>query len=448
MKSTILIVDDEVSLRESLKMILEGKYKIETATGGKEALDKILKEDIDLTLLDIRLPEVDGLEVLKRIKEIDETVPVIMITAVKTISSAVEAMKRGAYDYITKPFDIDELQALVEKAIEKRILLKEKLYLSEAIKPSFEKIVGQTKIMQAIFKTIENVAKGSSTVFIYGESGTGKELAARAIHNRSPRSGKLFVAVNCAAIPENLLESELFGHEKGAFTGAFERHLGKFEVAHQGTIFLDEISSLPLPMQGKLLRVLQEKEIERIGGSKPISIDVRVISATNRDPKELVASGKLREDLYFSLNVIPIYIPPLRERKEDIPLLAEYFLNKYNREFERAIKGFEAEALAALKSYDWPGNIRELENLVERLVVLGQENFISLEKLPPEISKVEMVKVEEVEGLTLKEALQRFESDFIKKVLEKAGGSKSKAAKLLGIHRNTLLQLEKKLKRT
>lgn len=442
-KPNILIVDDEKSLQHSLKMALDGNYTVFSAGTGKEALDLARKKAIDLVLLDIRLPEVDGIEVLERIKEIDETINVIMITAVLTVNTAVAAMKRGAYDYITKPFNIEELQTLIAKALEKRALQKENIRLRTEIKEfsSFEKIVGRSKKMVEVFELIDEVAKSVATVIIYGESGTGKELVARAIHNRSKRSEKLFVPVNCAAIPENLLESELFGHEKGAFTGAFERHLGKFEIAHGGTLFLDEIGSLPLPMQAKLLRVLQDKVIERIGGEKPIPVDVRIISATNSYLIGAVKNKKFRGDLYYRLNVVPIELPQLRERAEDIPLLIDHFIQKFNLQFGKKVKGFTKEALELLVNYEWPGNIRELENLIERLVVLTREKYLGVEKLPHEIIGKKMQT--NFQEFSLKKAARAFEINFIKKAIEKAGGSKSKAAKALGIHRNTLLKFLK-----
>lgn len=447
-KYSILVVDDEKSIRDTMRMMLEKDYHVITAKNGREAIKIVKKKPLDLILLDIRMPEVSGIDVLKTIKEIDDTVDVIMITAVITVSTAVEAMKKGAYDYITKPFDIDALQALVKNAIEKRRLLKENMYLKSVVESEheFEKIVGRTKGIKEIFGLIKDVAKNSSsTVLITGESGTGKELVARAIHNQGKRKENLFVTVNCAAIPENLIESELFGHEKGSFTGAFERRIGKFELASGGTLFLDEISSLPYPMQAKLLRALQEKEIERIGGSKPIPVDVRIIAATNTDLKEQVKKGNFREDLFFRLNVIPINIPPLRERPGDIPLLINHFLHIFNKEFHKKIKGFKKSALAHLTTYHWPGNVRELENLMERLVALSSENYLAKEKLPPEITKTKLAPgAEDNYALSLKEASRRFEADFINKVLQKAGGSKSKAAKMLGIHRNTLLALQKK----
>ncbi|MDD4178866.1 MAG: sigma-54 dependent transcriptional regulator [Candidatus Margulisbacteria bacterium] len=446
-KPKILIVDDEKGLRDSMQLLLEERYDVSVAASGEEALQIVKKEPIDLVLLDIRLPEIDGIEVLRLIKGIDDTIEVIMVTAVITVGRAVEAIRLGAYDYITKPFDIGALTDQVAKLIEKRSLAKENISLKRLLAADyqFEKIVGKSEQIRDIFKMIDDVAQASTTVLITGESGTGKELVARAIHNRSSRKDKLFVALNCAAIPENLLESELFGHEKGSFTGAGERQIGKFEIANGGTLFLDEIGSLPLPMQAKILRVLQEKEIERIGGSKPLPVDVRIISATNSELRTEIKERRFREDLYYRLNVIPIHLPPLRERKEDIPLLAEHFINKYNREFGKRIKGISKEALRLLMDYAWPGNIRELENLIERLIVLTKDGVLGTEKLPPEIAGEAPSKSHRL-VVRLSDAVQHFESDFIRQAIEKAGGKKGEAAKKLGIHRNTLRNIERKLK--
>jgi DNA-binding NtrC family response regulator len=444
-KPAIMIVDDEPSMRETAHMLLKDKYQVFMAKNGKEAIDIAKKKNLDLVLLDVRMPEMDGISVLEQIKGIDESIDVIMITAVLTVNTAVAAIKKGAYDYLTKPFDIAALEELIKKTLEKRKLARENLFLKTLVSEEhfFEKIIGKSKNMKEVFQLVRDAAKGNSTILIYGESGTGKELVARAIHSQSHRKNNLFVTVNCAAIPENLLESELFGYEKGAFTGAFERKLGKFEVADGGTLFLDEISSLPKFMQGKLLRALQEKEIERIGNPKPIKVDVRIIAATNRDLKEEVKKNKFREDLFYRLNVIPIVLPPLRERSEDIPLLINHFLEKFNKQLQKKVKGLTKAALKALEVYDWPGNIRELENLIERLVVLGKSELIDVDALPPEISGKREGE-EDLSDLPLKEATLKFEADFIQRVIEKAGGNKTKAAKMLGIHRNTLLQIEKK----
>jgi two-component system response regulator AtoC len=446
-KPNILVVDDEKSMRDSMHLLLRDRYEVLLAENGRDAIQLVKQHSIDLVLLDIRLPEIDGLEVLRLIKGIDDTIEVIMVTAVVTVGRAVEAIHAGAYDYITKPFDIETLTEQVGKIMEKRALAKENVSLKRLIDSDyqFERIVGKSQAIREVFRVIGDVAQSNATILITGESGTGKELVARAIHNRSPRHAKLFVALNCAAIPENLLESELFGHEKGSFTGAVERQLGKFEIASGGTIFLDEIGSLPLPMQAKILRVIQEKELERLGGSRPLPVDVRIIAATNANLREEIKARRFREDLFYRLNVIPIVLPPLRERREDIGLLAEHFLRKYNREFAKKLKGFQKETLALLTAYDWPGNVRELENLVERLVVLTKSGPIGSEKLPPEI-RGELACLPGTNEVRLESALKKFEYEFIKQALEKAGGNKGDAAKQLGIHRNTLRNLEKKLK--
>ncbi len=449
-KPTILIVDDEESIRDSMKMLLSDHYNLNFAVNGREALEKVKKEPPDLMLLDIRLPEIDGLEVLRRVKDMEPDLDVVMVTAMNTVQFAVEAIKSGAYDYITKPFDIASVSTLVEKILEKKALKKENLYLKEEIhkKYQFEKIVGVSHAMREIFAMISQISQNDSTIFIYGESGTGKELVARAIHNTSTRKNKLFVPVNCAAIPENLLESELFGHERGAYTGAFERKLGKFEIAEGGTLFLDEIGSMPLLMQGKLLRALQEKEIERVGGTNTIPVNVRIISATNNDLKKALKEEKFRQDLFYRLNVIPLNLAPLRERKEDIPILIEHFLSAYNSEFGKSVQKFDAKAQDALIEYGWPGNVRELKNLIERMVVLSKGNVISFDRLPKEITdgieSDDDLKIDS--DMDYKDASMRFEAAFIKKAIEKAGGHKNQAAKMMGIHRNTLLQMERKLK--
>lgn len=447
--AVILVVDDEESLRDSMRMLLSDRYEVVFAVDGRQAIEIAKKISPDLVLLDVHLPEIDGIEVLRQIKELDPELDVVMVTAMNTVQYAVEAIKCGAYDYVTKPFDIEAISTLIAKILEQKELRKENIYLREEMdkKFHFQKIVGKSPAMREIFSVISEISKNDSTVLIHGESGTGKELVARAIHNLSPRKNKLFVPVNCAAIPDALLESELFGHERGAFTGAFERKIGKFEVAEGGTIFLDEISSMPLHMQGKLLRVLQEKEIERVGGARPIDTDVRIISATNTDLERMVRAEKFRKDLFYRLNVLPINIPPLNERKGDIPLLADHFLTYFNNEFGKKIKGFDKNAMAALENYDWPGNVRELQNMVERMVVLSKESVIRLDRLPSEITKdSETIVIENDEDLNFRLATMKFESAFIRKALEKAGGSKVKAARLLGIHRNTLLQIERKLK--
>ena len=439
----ILVVDDEMNVIESFKQLLRDDYKVLTATNGEEALEKVERENLDIVLLDIRMPGMDGIEVLRRIEEMRENVDVIMVTAVNTTRTAIEAMKLGAYDYITKPFEVDEVVVSINKALEKRRLTREVSYLrSQVAKPvRFDNIIGTSEKMRQVYEIVSEMTKNDATVLISGESGTGKELIARAIHFNGLRKDKPFITVDCASIPENLLESELFGHEKGAFTDATSQKLGRFELANHGTLFLDEIGNLKMDMQGKILRALQEREIQRVGGVKTIKIDVRIISATNIDLKKAIKEGRFREDLYYRLNVVPIELPPLRERREDIPLLMRHFLGIFNREFGKKIENIMPEAMDSLVNYRWPGNVRELRNVIERLVALAKEEVISHKRLPLDIlltinaGKVDM----EEEGLLLKEAREQFEKQFILEVLEKVNWNQTEAARILGVHRNTLM---------
>jgi two-component system response regulator AtoC len=422
-KPRILIADDDTSLRESLKLSLSDKYHVLTSSDGKDALNKLHSEKIDLILLDIKMPEVDGIEILRQVKAKDPLIEVLMLTGDQTVSSAVAAMKLGAFDYITKPFDIDKLLNLVEKALERGTLIKEHAYLkAEAAKEhGVEGMVGVSPQMQEIFKLIEKVSSSSATVLIQGETGTGKELVAHAIHNQSDRKPKLFVPVNCAAIPENLIESELFGHEKGAFTGAYERKIGKFEIASGGTIFLDEIGSMPLSLQAKLLRVLQEREIERVGGTHLIPIDVRIIAATNTDLKNAVSDKTFRDDLFYRINVVIIRIPPLRERKADIPALIDYFLKKFNEKFGRKIKGFSSEAFEVLGTYNWPGNVREVQNIIERLVALEKVEILGINSIPKEILEaIRHPATAASQARSFDQAYQQLEAEFIRRIIHKA----------------------------
>ncbi len=435
----ILIVDDEESMRELLTAVLEEEgYITKAVSRGEEALEEVGKGDFDLVIMDMKLPRMSGIEALQEIKEIKSELTVVLITAYASVDSAVKAMKLGAYDYLTKPFDVDELKMLVEKIFERRNLIEENIYLKQELKGRYEfhNIIGQSAKMQEVFNLIDMVAPTVANVIIYGESGTGKELIARAIHEHSPRKDKPFVTVNCTAIPENLLESELFGHEKGSFTGATSRREGKFKLADGGTIFLDEIGEMSLAMQPKLLRVLQERKFERVGGTEVIEVDVRLVAATNKNLEEAVKEGKFREDLFYRLDVVPIHLPPLRERKEDIPLLAEHFLEKYNRLNSRQIRKISPEAMGLLVNYHWPGNIRELENTIERAVIIARGETILPEYLPLSVQSSSRKKSEnELEvGMSLKEA----EGLLIQKTLEEVGGNKSQAAKVLGITRQTL----------
>ena len=441
--ATLLAVDDDARTLDSLNLILKDTYKILTVTSGEEALETLLKKSIDLVLLDIHMPGgISGLEVLERIKDSGENIQVVMVTATNTAKMAVAAMKLGAFDYITKPFDPEEILALTAKALEHQQLKKEIFYFRSQIEPTlFKNIIGCSKPIQEVCRLIAKVAPTDATVLIHGESGTGKELIARALHFASRRAEKPFLALNCAGIPENLLETELFGYERGAFTGAERQKPGRIELAHEGTLFLDEVSSLRLDMQGKILRMLQEREIERVGGTKTIKVDVRVVSATNVDLKKAVEAGKFREDLYYRLNVIPLLVPPLRNRKEDVPLLVQHFLERNNKKFNKRIRGVSEKAMDYLTDYPWPGNIRELENMVERLSVLLEKDIIDAEDLPFDIFVQQKNRFEDMmaESIILKDAREKFERQFITAVLEKTRWNQTEAARMMGIHRNTLL---------
>jgi DNA-binding NtrC family response regulator len=440
-RPAILVVDDDPGVRESFRLILEDHYDVVDVPDGPSALEVVRASPMDLVLLDIRLPGMDGIEVLERIKAIDERVEVILVTAVKTVRTAVAAMKLGAFDYLTKPFEEDELLSLASRALERRSLEREVALLRSELARThdLDEIVGQHPVMEKLHGLVAQVARTSTTVLITGESGTGKELVARAIHRHGPRREGPFVAVNPAAIVESLIESELFGHERGAFTGAHQRKLGKFELAQGGTLFLDEIGTLRAELQAKLLRVLQEREIERVGGTRSIKIDVRVIAATNTNLKEAVSRGTFREDLYYRLNVVPILVPPLRERAQDVPLLAEHFLRRDTRDFNKRIEGLSPEAVAALQAYRWPGNVRELENVIERCVVLAEGPVIQLNDLPLDVLLPQQAtRVRAAEALPLNEATDQFERQIVLCVLERVGWNLTEAGRILAIHRNSL----------
>jgi DNA-binding NtrC family response regulator len=438
LRPVILVVDDEPGLRESFHLILDDDYEVIDVPDGPAALQVVRSSQVDLVLLDIRLPGMDGIEVLERIKAIDEGVEVVLVTAVRTVRTAVAAMKLGAFDYLTKPFEEDELLSLARRALDRRSLQREVVYLrSELERRHDAEVVGQHADMQRLYRLVTQVARTTTTVLITGESGTGKELIARAIHRQGPRRDKPFVAVNPAAIAETLIESELFGHEKGAFTGAFQRKLGKFELAQGGTLFLDEIATLRPELQAKLLRVLQEREIERVGGAQAIKIDVRIISATNADVPAAVAAGSFREDLYYRLNVVHLTVPPLRERIGDIPLLVAHFVRRYNHEFGKRIQGLSPEALEALCAYRWPGNVRELQNVVERSIVLVDGPLVGVDDLPLELSLGTPGPTRD-EPLSLNEASDRFERQIVLRTLDRVEGNVSEAARVLGLHRNSL----------
>lgn len=454
MPAKILVVDDEARMRRVLQMMLEENgHQVNMAGDGEEALNKIKEANLDLVITDMKMPGKDGLELLRHIRRIDEELPVIVMTAYGTVSTAVEAMRAGAYDYILKPFDLEEMKAVVGRALAMQKLLRQSRYLQEELeaKYQFEDIIGKSPRMQAVFKLISQVAPTKSTVLISGDSGTGKELIARAIHFHSPREKEPLIVVNCAALPETLLESELFGHVKGAFTGAHRDRRGRFELADGGTIFLDEVGAMSLNLQAKLLRVLQEKEFERVGGTGSIPVDVRIIAATNQDLKKVIEEGTFREDLYYRLNVVPIHLPPLRERKDDIPLLAYHFLRRYSQELKKDIKEIAPEAMELMLNYNWPGNIRELENAIERAIVLGTGERLSADTLPlplangPALGKTAAnLSYQEAK----KEVLQSFEKSFFSKVLSKAGGNVSQAARLARLDRKNLYQKMKELNLT
>ncbi len=439
-KSSILLIDDDDSLRRVMEFSLtEAGHKVTAAAGGEEGLRLFEKNSFDAVITDITMPGLNGMEVLARVRARDAGLPVIMITAYGTIESAVQAMKEGAFDYITKPFNRDELRLTLEKALRLRRLEKENVELRAEVidRYRFESIVGSSDRIREVLDLAGRVAASDATVLITGERGTGKELLAKGIHFNSSRSAGPFVAVNCAAIPETLIESELFGHVKGAFTGAVKDKEGKFELADGGTILLDEIGDLRIDLQAKILRVLQERTVDRVGGAKPMPIDVRVIASTNRDIEQAIKEGKFREDLYDRINVVAIRMPPLRERKEDVSLLVKYFLNKFNRDPQ---VGLNEEALRAIVSYGWPGNVRELESVMERASVLRRGNSITLEDLPEKLKR-EKGGIENIilnlpdEGV----ALEDLEKSLIIKALEKHKGNQTRAAEYLGITRPTLI---------
>lgn len=449
----ILFVDDEPGSREGLSLLLSREgYQVDAVAAGEEALQLLSERQYDVVITDLFLPGVSGIDILKQVKERDLPCNVILITGNATAETAVEAMKEGAFDYITKPLNFEELKVLVAKAVEKSKLVAENRYLRQQLrgKYKFDNIIGNSPAIQPVFTRMEKILHTDSTVLILGDSGTGKELVARAIHFNGSRKDKPFVAINCGAIPSELLESELFGHMKGSFTGAVANKPGKFEVANHGTIFLDEIGTMPLHLQMKLLRVLQEQEIERVGSTHQTKLDVRVISATNTNLLERIAKDEFREDLYYRLNVIPIHLPTLKERIEDIPLLAKHFLKKICTEMRCPVMELTSDAIYALEAYDWPGNVREMENVIERAVALTEGNVIDRMDLPPQIAGL---KAEEndrpsfkltSEGLDLPGTVAQIEQDLIKQALSRSHNIKARAASLLNIKRTTLVEKMKR----
>ena len=458
----ILVADDEESIRWVLsKSLTKQGFQVDLASNGQEALVMSRNQSYDLAVLDIKMPGLSGLDLLSKFQEECPRALVMIMTAESSMKNAVEAMKRGAYDYLTKPFDLDALDAIIFKAQKAADVTAEVSLLKQEIKQHYQlerTIIGQSQPMQKIYKVLGKIAPSDVTVLIYGESGTGKELIARAIHFNSARLGKPFIALNCAAIPRELLESELFGHEKGAFTGATEKKIGKFEQAKDGTLFLDEIGDMPLELQAKLLRVLQEKEVTRTGGSSTIQVNTRIVAATNQDLKEKVQRKEFREDLYYRLNVVPLELPPLRERREDIPNLVDYFLVKAHEAYGTSATGLTREAMTLLCNYEWPGNVRELENIIQRAALLspdallnaadfpslttshtGNSNNTSLEalinqKLQSALAQIDLQDMNNLYDMVL----HQMERPLIKIVLEKTRGNQVKAAEVLGINRNTL----------
>lgn len=449
-KARILVVDDEQSMREFLEIFFRGDgYDVVTAASVAEALIVVDNDDFDVVISDIQMPEQSGMKLLHHVKDHSPDTVVIMITAFATTETAISAMKQGAYDYVTKPFKVDELRLVVEKALEKKLLSTENQRLRSELRSRSKSrtLVGTSRSMQSLYDLISQVADTKTNVLVCGESGTGKELVAREIHDQSDRSDQAFVAVNCGAIPENLLESELFGHVKGAFTGAVQSKQGLFETAHHGTLFLDEIGELPGPLQVKLLRVLQEKSLRRVGGTTDAQVDVRIVAATNRRLDEEVAANRFREDLYYRLNVIQIELPALRERTEDIPLLIQHFVEKYSQELGKDVHAVSEATMERVMRYDFPGNVRELENMVERAVALSQTETIEPASLPPTIleGRERSVKTRlPLEGTNLDGLVADFERRLLRESLQESGGVKKRAAMLLGISfRSFRYRLEK-----
>ena len=437
----ILVVDDEkiklITLVDALKM---ENYDVDSCEDGRTALEKIKKQEYDIVITDLKLPEFDGMEILKEVKKNHPDTEVIIMTAYGTIESAVSAMKIGAHDYITKPFSTDELLLKVGRLVRYKEIIEENKLLHDELEERYKlvNIIGKNKKMQDVYNLINIVAPLDSTVLISGESGTGKELVAHAIHHLSLRKSKPFIRVSCASLPETLLESELFGHEKGAFTGAIYSKKGRFELANTGTIFLDDVDDMSSSVQVKLLRVLQEREFERVGGTETIKVDVRIISASKKDLSIEIKNGKFREDLFYRLNVINIHLPPLRDRKDDIKLLIEQFIKKYSNKTNKKIKGVSENALSLILNYNWPGNVRELENVIERAIILTDGDYIREEHLPGFISQP--VSELQEQGFSISQAKSEAEKRQIIKALEESQGKKTEAAKKLGISRKTLWQ--------
>lgn len=448
----ILIIDDEKSILDLLSVVFKKEgYRVRATLSAKKALELLNKEEFGLILTDIKLPEMSGFEILKRVRESKPDIAVVMITAYGNVKQAVEALKAGAFDYVVKPFDVDELKIIVAKALEKKRLQEENILLRKELKEksSFETVIGKSKKIKQIYSMIEKIAGTDSTILVTGESGTGKELAARAIHSLSPREENRFVSINCGALPENLLESELFGHVEGAFTGAVADKVGLFEVAQRGTLFLDEVGEMAPWTQVKLLRTLQDKKIRRVGGTEEAAIDVRIIAATNQDLKKKISEGKFREDLFYRLNVISFEMPPLRERKEDVPLFVNHFLKKYSMEIGKSMKRIAPDVMKLFESYPWPGNIRELENVIERTVAIEDRETITLDSLPDELLTARTREETDLlfqKNFCLTSFLDEAAQSYIKQARLLSGGNLKKTASLLGISYRNLRYLIDKYK--
>jgi len=449
-KIRILVVDDDPGHRTTLETIMKSwGHRVESVSDGSEALERVKAESFDLILMDVRMTVMDGIEALKQIKSYNPAIPILIMTAYSSVESAVDALKSGAYDYLTKPLDFEDLRFTIERAREHSGLKTENRALKEKLNQGFDmaNIIGKSRPMQDMIEMTAMIAPSDATVLITGESGTGKELIAKSLHHNSPRKDHALVIVNCAALTETLLESELFGHEKGAFTGAEKKHEGRFKQADRGTIFLDEIGETSPVMQAKLLRVIQEKEIQRVGGEETIHIDVRILAATNRDLSAEVKAGHFRQDLYYRLNVVTLPVPPLRDRVDDIPLLAQHFMEVYSRKNRKSIKGYSPAAMDMLLKYLWPGNVRELENAVERAVILASGEFLTEKELPLNIIQLYEKDASEKTGVIPQTGdmrpLEEIEKQAILNALEASGGNKSGAGRILGINRKTL---HKKLK--
>jgi two-component system response regulator AtoC len=448
----LLVVDDDPGMQIFLKEALEREqYAVSVKGSAEEALETLKDEKFDLILMDVRLPGISGLEAVDEIQKADRRTPIIIMTAHGTRDSALDAVRRGAYDYFTKPFSLDELEIIVRRALEKKRLIGELDRLSQELAANRRRgrLVGASRAMEDVVRLIDRVGPTDSTVLILGESGTGKELIAEAVHERSARSNRPLIKLNCAAIPETLLESELFGHEKGAFTGAYSRKLGKFEQADGGTLLLDEIGDMTLSTQAKILRALQERELQRVGGGQPVKVDVRILASTNKDLDRAVREGSFRDDLYFRLNVVSIHVPPLRDRRDEIPELADHFLAEANGRLKRSILRFAPDALAALMEYGWPGNVRELRNMIERASVVNDGDTLALSSFPqpirpPETPAGTTARWDNLQNLTLDEKVAHLERAFVVDALARTGGVQAAAARLLGVTERSVWHLVKK----